>query len=117
MSRRITRCARYNTIPLDLDYDDLYSSGGAALVSWYNTNYPTLASVQTDLGEELHGISADPALANPAGGDFTPNAGSALLNRGVPIPGINDFEPDGQPDIGAVERIERSDAIFANGFD
>jgi hypothetical protein len=108
---------KYNTILLDLDYDDLYSSGAAVLVSWYNTNYPTLASVQTQLGEELDGISADPALANPAGGDFTPNAGSPLLNRGVAIAGINDDEPDGQPDIGAVERIERSDAIFANGFD
>ncbi|HJT97836.1 MAG TPA: hypothetical protein VJ696_05930, partial [Rhodanobacteraceae bacterium] len=108
---------KYNTIALDLDYDDLFSSGGAALVSWYNTNYPTLASVQAKLGQELHGISADPALANPAGGDFTPNAGSPLLDRGVPIPGVSDAEPDGQPDIGAVERIEQGDAIFADGFD
>ncbi|HEX5122758.1 MAG TPA: right-handed parallel beta-helix repeat-containing protein [Rhodanobacteraceae bacterium] len=108
---------KINSITVDFDFDDMYSSGDAALVNWYNTNYPTLASVQTDLGEELHGISADPALANPAGGDFTPNAGSPLLNRAVPIPGINDAEPDGLPDIGAVERIERSDAIFANGFD
>ena len=108
---------KYNTILLDLDYDDLWSSGGAALVSWYNTNYPTLASVQSDLGEELNGISADPQLANPAGGDFTPGAGSPLVNRGIPILGINDTEPDGQPDIGAVERIVRSDEIFANGFD
>ena len=72
--------------------------------------------MQSDLGEEIHGISADPALANPAGGDFTPNAGSPLLNRGIPIAGISDTVPDGQPDIGAVERIERGDAIFANGF-
>jgi len=107
---------KINTILLDFDYDDMYSSGGAALVNWYNTNYPTLASVQTDLNEEMHGISADPSLANPAGGDFTPNAGSPLINAAVPIPGISDQEPDGQPDIGAVERIERTDDIFANGF-
>lgn len=108
---------KINSIALGFDYDDMYSSGDAALVNWYNTNYPTLASVQTDLGQELNGISADPSLANPAGGDFTPNAGSPLLNRAIPIAGINDQEPDGQPDIGAVERIERSDEIFANGFD
>jgi hypothetical protein len=108
---------KINTILLDFDFDDMYSSGGAALVNWYDTNYPTLSSVQSDLNEELNGISADPMLANPAGGDFTPGAGSPLLNRAVPIPGISDQEPDGQPDIGAVERIERGDAIFADGFE
>jgi len=108
---------KINTIVLDFDFDDMYSSGGAALVNWYNTNYPTLSSVQTGLNEELHGISADPMLANPAGGDFTPSAGSPLLNRAVPIPGISDQEPDGLPDIGAVERIERTDAIFFDAFD
>jgi parallel beta-helix repeat protein len=107
---------KINTILLDFDYDDMYSSGSAPLVNWYNTNYPTLSSVQTDLNEELHGISADPALANPAGGDFTPNAASPLVNRGIPIAGISDTVPDGQPDIGAVERIERTDDIFASGF-
>ena len=107
---------KINTILLDFDYDDLYSSASSPLVNWYSTNYATLSQVQSDLGEEIHGISADPALANPAGGDFTPNAGSPLLNRGIPIAGISDTVPDGQPDIGAVERIERGDAIFANGF-
>ncbi|HVV97916.1 MAG TPA: hypothetical protein VHC92_12310, partial [Rhodanobacteraceae bacterium] len=62
-------------------------------------------------------ISADPALANAAAGDFTPTAASPLVDRGVPIPGISDAVPDGLPDIGAVERIPRTDAIFANGFD
>jgi parallel beta-helix repeat protein len=108
---------KINTILLDFDYDDLFSSASAPLVNWYNTNYPTLSSVQADLGEEMHGISADPDLSNPAGGDFTPNAASPLVNRGIPIPGISDTVPDGAPDIGAVERIERGDAIFADGFD
>jgi parallel beta helix pectate lyase-like protein/uncharacterized protein DUF1565 len=108
---------KINTILLNFDYDDMYSSGGAALVNWYNTNYSTLSAVQSGLGEEMHGISADPSLADLAGGDFMPNAGSPLLNRGTIIPGINDTTPDGQPDIGAVERIELGDAIFANAFD
>ncbi|HKE46998.1 MAG TPA: right-handed parallel beta-helix repeat-containing protein [Rhodanobacteraceae bacterium] len=108
---------KINTILLDLDYDDLWSMDGAALVNWYGTNYATLADVQNALGQEPHGISADPALADPAGGDFMPLAGSALIDRAVPIPGISDDVPDGLPDIGAVERIERGDAIFANGFE
>jgi parallel beta-helix repeat protein len=108
---------KINSIPLVLDFDDLYSSGSSPLVNWYGTNYPTLASVQSGLGEEMSGISADPALANPGGGDFTPTASSPLINRGVAIPGINDATADGQPDIGAVERVERTDLVFKNGFD
>lgn len=108
---------KINTIPLVLDYDDLYSSGGAALVNWYGTNYPTLADVQNALGQELHGISADPALTDPANGNFMPLAGSALIDRGAPIPGINDATADGHPDIGAVERIVLPDEIYSDGFD
>jgi len=65
----------------------------------------------------MHGLSADPALADPAGGNFTPLAGSPLIDRGVVIPGINDATADGSPDIGAVERIDLPDSIFANDFD
>jgi parallel beta-helix repeat protein len=108
---------KYNTIPLVLDFDDLWSSGGAALVSWYGTNYATLGDAQAALGIEPNGISADPMLTNPAGGDFTPSATSPLVDRGTPIAGIDDDIADGRPDIGAVERVVRGDAIFANGFD
>jgi parallel beta-helix repeat protein len=108
---------KYNEIPLILDYDDLWSSGGAALVSWYGTNYATLADAQAALGIEPSGISADPMLTNPAGGDFTPGAASPLVDRGTMIVGIDDDIADGRPDIGAVERVEHGDAIFADGFE
>ncbi len=108
---------KINTIPLDLDYDDLYSMSAAPLVRWYDATYASLADLQNGVGEEMHGFSADPALADPAGGDFTPLAGSALIDRGVVIPGINDTTRDGFPDIGAVERVDLPDSIFANGFD
>ena len=91
----------------------MYSAG--ALVNRYGTNYATLADVQNSLGQELHGISADPLLTDPAHGDFTPEPGSELIDNGVVIPGINDATPDGLPDIGAIERL--SDEIFADGFD
>ena len=81
------------------------------------TTYATLADLQNGVQQEMNGISADPALTNPAGGDFTPLAGSPLIDRGVVIPGINDTVRDGLPDIGAVERVDLPDSIFANGFD
>jgi parallel beta-helix repeat protein len=108
---------KINTIPLDLDYDDLYSIDAASLVRWYSTTYATLADLQNGVEEEMNGLSADPTLTNPAGGDFTPLAGSPLIDRGVVIPGINDTVRDGLPDIGAVERVDLPDSIFANGFD
>jgi hypothetical protein len=73
--------------------------------------------VQAELAEELRGNSADPALVNPAAGDFTSTEAGPLVDRGVPMPGNSDAVPDGLSDIGAVERIPRTDAIFANGFD
>ena len=108
---------KINAIPLDLDYDDLYSTTASPLVDWYDTTYATLPALQNGVGQELHGVSGDPTLANPAAGDFTPLAGSALIDRGVVIPGIDDTTPDGLPDIGAVERIVRADPIFADGFE
>lgn len=108
---------KINTIPLDLDFDDLYSMSAAPLARWYDTTYASLADLQNGVGEEMHGLSADPALANPGGGDFTPLAGSPLIDRGVVIPGINDTTRDGLPDIGAVERVDLPDSIFANDFD
>lgn len=104
---------KVNTIALDLDYDDLYTSG-SPLVYWLGANYANLATLQTGVGQEPHGISAPPALGNAAAGDFTPSATSALIDRGVVIPGINDGYGGAAPDLGAVER---DDPIFGDGFD
>jgi parallel beta-helix repeat protein len=104
---------KINTISLNLDYDDLYSAA-APLVRWYSSDYATLAALQVGVGEELHGLSAAPALTNPALGNFMPLAGSPLLDHGLVLPGINDGYTGPAPDVGAVER---ADLIFADGYD
>ena len=105
---------KINTIALDFDYDEVYVPPASTLVRWYSTSYATLAAWQGGAGQELHGISTPVVLADPAQGDFTPVAGSALIDRGIAIPGIDDGYAGSAPDIGAVER---TDAIFADGFD
>ncbi|TCO41308.1 right-handed parallel beta-helix repeat-containing protein [Dokdonella fugitiva] len=104
---------KINTIALDLDYDDLHAAA-TPLVRWYSTSYADLAALRAGTGQELHGVSAPPLLGAPAAGDFMPIPASPLVDRGVPLPGINDAYADAAPDIGAVERI---DLIFADGFD
>ena len=104
---------KINTIALDLDYDDL-DAGTAPLVRWYSNSYATLAAFQLGVGQELHGLATPPALADPAHGNFMPASGSALVDRGLPLPGINDDAVGAAPDIGAVEY---ADLIFADGFD
>jgi parallel beta-helix repeat protein len=104
---------KLNAIAADFDYDALHAPG-ATLVRWYDANYATLADFSAGTGQEPHGLAVPPALADPAAGDFTPAAGSALIDRGVALPGIDDDYAGAAPDIGAVERDE---AVFANGFD
>jgi hypothetical protein len=102
-----------STIPIDFDYDDLHA-GGPSLVRWYATDFPTLLSLQAGVGQEPHGLCAPPALADAAHGNFTPLPGSALIDRGLAIAGIDDGFAGAAPDIGAVERDE---AVFADGFE
>lgn len=102
-----------NPIALDLDYDALHTTG-SSLVYWQGVHYADLAALQAGTGQEAHGIEAAPALGNPAQGDFMPNETSALIDRGLALPGINDGYGGTTPDIGA---LERNDPIYANGFD
>lgn len=102
-----------NPIALDLDYDALHA-GGQTLVWWQGTRYATLPALQAGTAQEAHGVAAPPALVDPANGDFTPVETSALIDRGLALPGINDDYAGAAPDIGAVER---NDPIFGNGFD
>jgi hypothetical protein len=51
------------------------------------------------LAFEPHGIEKDPLL----GPDLRPMPGSPAIDRGVVIPGINDYFAGGGPDLGALE--------------
>lgn len=94
----------YNTTQLvNLDYDDLWNDGANDLVRWDNTRYATLADFIAATGHESHGFSVEPGFADPAGGDYTLDPSSALIDAGLVIPGINDQYAGAGPEIGAFE--------------
>jgi hypothetical protein len=99
-----TRYALYkvNPIPWDGDGNDLHTTDASRFVWWQGVRYDTLAAYR-GLGQEARGISAPPALVDPVGGHFEPQPGSALVDRGIPLPGINDGFLGPAPDIGALE--------------
>ena len=92
--------------PIDLDYDDLYTTRPGELAWWSNLDdrhLNTLLELQTATGQELHGMNAVPGFADAASGDFTLADSSELIDAGLVIPGINDDYLGSAPDIGAFE--------------
>jgi chitodextrinase len=93
-----------NLVGLDMNGDDLYTTDTTRLIKWFNNiKYTNLGTFRSGTGQELQGLSAQPTFVNPAGGDFRLPAGSALIDAGVLIPGINDDYVGNGPDIGAYE--------------
>lgn len=89
--------------PIDLDHDDVYNAGAGDLVRWDGVRYATLAAFAGATGQETGGLSVDPGFRDPAGGDYRLGPGSALIDRGQVIPGINSGYRGAAPDIGAFE--------------
>jgi len=92
-----------NPVLLDWNWDDLYTADPSRFVSWQGTRYQALSELQAVTGQELQGLTVDPGFRNLAGGDLTLSTGSALIDRGVLIPGINEGFSGPAPDIGAFE--------------
>lgn len=99
-------------LPQDWDYDALSSRRFAGYwASLSVRNVQSLAELQAAMlaagaPQETHGIQVDDPttlFADPLNGDFTPGAGSVLVDRGEPIPGVSDTFAGAGPDIGAVE--------------
>jgi parallel beta-helix repeat protein len=92
--------------PLDLDYDDLYTTLAGELAWWDglpDRHLNTLAELQAATGQELHGLNVDPGFADAGSGDYTLDSASDLIDGGIVIPGINDDYAGSAPDIGAHE--------------
>ncbi|MEJ5309845.1 MAG: right-handed parallel beta-helix repeat-containing protein [Anaerolineae bacterium] len=104
-----TAYALYNanpTQPLDLDYDNLYTTLPGELVWWADLpdrHLNTLTELRAATGQELHGLNVVPGFVDAAAGDYTPSQTSDLIDAGVIIPGINDGYAGSAPDIGAYE--------------
>jgi hypothetical protein len=92
--------------PLDLDYDNLYTTLAGELVWWSglpDRHLNTLAEFQAATGQELHGLNVEPGFADAAGSDYALDPASDLIDAGLIIPGINDDYVGAAPDIGAYE--------------
>jgi hypothetical protein len=104
-----TEYALYNanpTQPLDLDYDNLYTTLPGELAWWSDLSdrhLNTLAELRTATGQEMHGFNLTPGFNNAASGDYSLSATSQMLDKGLVIPGINDGYKSAAPDLGALE--------------
>lgn len=105
----------------DLDYN-AYVAGGKAFTLfayWNKTKYPTLAAFAAATGQEQHGLQLDTpagifaanlrmptemAVSDPLDARLAPR--SPLIDRGEPLPGINDGYAGRAPDLGAIEAGE-----------
>ena len=90
------------------DYNLYFRPNGGNIVSYWNcgaTDFATIAAFTGATGNEAHGISADPLLADSA---MRLSSSSPAVNRGTILPNFNDAQsawPFGgtAPDIGAHE--------------
>ncbi len=92
--------------PLDLDYDDLYTTLAGELAWWdglSDRHLNTLAELQSATGQEIHGFNLLPGFANPAEYNYTLAPDSELIDTALLIPGINADYAGSAPDIGAFE--------------
>ena len=101
--------------PLDLDYDDLYTTLPGELAWW--TGLPdrhlnTLTEFQSATGQEPHGLSVVPGFVDAASGDYALSPDSALVDAGAPIPGITQLAAD---ETDKIERVERRSLFVSPG--
>jgi hypothetical protein len=97
---------KVNPLRWDGDGNDFYTTSSAPLVDWLGARYATIDAFRAATGQERHGFSAAPLLADPAAGDFTPRVASPLIDRGLLLAGINDRFGGRAPDVGAIETGE-----------
>lgn len=100
----------YASTAMDWDYDNWFTTRDASLprFRWEAVDYLNMALLCAATGLECHGHESLPGFVNPLGGDFTLLPSSPNIDRGVVIPGINDFYTGSAPDIGAFESAKSS---------
>jgi hypothetical protein len=88
---------------IDFDYDNCFGGGGPMFGWWRGEPCRTFRAFQLASHQERHGWSISPGWMNPKGGDFRLRAGSPMVDRATPIPGVNDAFAGAAPDVGAQE--------------
>ena len=87
----------------DWNNDNFFTTKPSPKILWEGTQYSNLLEFCTKTRLECNGHDSPPGMVNPAGGDYTLLSTSPNVDRGVVIPGINDYYYGGAPDIGAFE--------------
>lgn len=105
---------KVNPVTLDWNNDTLYTNSSGRLVRWMGTTYATLPAWTAATQQEASGVVGSPNLIAPAAGDYRLGAGSAAIDRGVVLAGINDGYAGIAPDNGAIEFD--ADRIFVDRF-
>ena len=98
---------------VDFDYDCLFTTKAAPVIRWGGLTYNSLAQFAVGTGQETHGVSNQPVFIDPFAQDWYLPAGSALIDRAVLIPGVNDDYLGAAPDIGALEHGMQATRIAA----
>lgn len=101
------------TSTVDFDYDCLFTTKAAPVISWAGVNYSSLPQFASAMGEEAHGLFAPPGFVNAATGDYYLAPTSPLIDKAVVIPGVNDDYLGAAPDIGALEQGMETTGISA----
>lgn len=86
----------------DWDYNNWHTTHLPPF-KWEDRNFADLAAFCAKTGLDCNSHAEAPALTNPQHGDFTLNASSPNIDRGVLIHGINDDFRGDAPDVGAYE--------------
>ena len=82
-----------------------WHSPHSPLFKWEDKNIYNIDALCTVTGFGCNSHDANPALTNPGYGDFSLQASSPNIDRGVVIHGINDGFHGTAPDIGALESV------------
>jgi hypothetical protein len=105
-------------IGCDFDYDGFGGASGPIFLKWNNVRYPSLAEVRAKAPVYRHAVVVDPATVfaagikppvdpkeqyDPLGVDLRLRGGTAAIDAGAVLPGLNDDFAGKAPDLGAYE--------------
>ncbi|WP_076260592.1 right-handed parallel beta-helix repeat-containing protein [Intrasporangium flavum] len=101
------RVDKNSVLGTSLDYDVLNLSVAGTMIVWGSTSYSSLAAMQEDSGQDLHGLQADPLFTNAPGGVLTLRAGSPAIDSA-------DSSAPGQAATDAASRTRVDDPATTN---
>ncbi len=88
---------------VDLDYDNIYTTNLTLYIRWAGQQYGSLGAFSEAVGHESNGICSIPGFVDVEGGNYHLASGSAMIDKGVFIPGVNNGFFGLAPDLGAFE--------------